>query len=67
MVTLEDGSKIPYFEVLESIGSDSQLNRSLMAFADLRTAMNKYFSEYSEFGRGGHEGGAEAARARRRA
>ena len=57
MVTLEDGSKIPYFEVLESIGSDSQLNRSLMAFADLRTAMNKYFSEYSEFGRGGHEGG----------
>ena len=51
MVTLEDGSKIPYFEVLESIGSDSQLNRSLMAFADLRTAMNKYFSEYSEFGR----------------
>ena len=57
MVTLEDGSKIPYFEVLESIGSDSQLNRSLMAFADLRTAMNKYFSEYSEFRNGGEEGG----------
>ena len=28
-----------------------------MAFADLRTAMNKYFSEYAEFGNGGEEGG----------
>ena len=57
MVALEDGTSIPYFEVLESVGSDSQLNRSLMAFADLNSAMDKYFSEYSEFGRGGHEGG----------
>lgn len=56
-VALENGNSIPYFEVLESVGSDSQLHRSLMAFADLRSAMNKCFSEYSEFHRGGHEGG----------